>query len=76
MGEELRIFFLLQKIGFFFFFQFVRWKKNLQNNFSAGKQLDFLLRCSSEEELPPCSHCVGRREGPFPSRGMRGLLQR
>lgn len=51
-------------------------EKNLQNNFSAGKQLDFLLCCSSKEEFTPCLHCAGRllppwgQKGPFPSRGM------
>lgn len=55
MGGRVGIFFfLLQKIDFFFFSEFVGWKKNLQNNFSAGKQLNFLLCCSSKEEFTPC----------------------
>lgn len=54
-GEELGIFFfLLQKIDFFFFRVCWMEKKNLQNNFSAGKQLNFLLCCSSKEEFTPC----------------------
>lgn len=61
------IFFLLQKIDFFnFFFFSVCWmEKNLQNNFSAGKQLDFLLCCSSKEEFTPCSRRVGRILPPW-----------
>lgn len=71
-GEELGIFFLLlQKIDFFFLR--VCWmEKNLQNNFAAGKQFDFLLCCSPKEEFTPCVGFLPRWgwKGPFPSHGM------
>lgn len=47
-------------------------EKNLQNNFTAGKQFDFLLCCSPKEEFTPCVGFLPRWgwKGPFPSHGM------
>lgn len=73
--QETWEFFLLQKM-IFFFLQFVGWKKNLQFNFSAGKQFCFLLCfCPGEQCAPGSFPQVPASPGALSSRSFLSAPQ-